>query len=121
MVEAANWIIEIDADRRSGQVKFSIAPTKSTLSDKDNDAVLREFVMPHPSPKQGPFFQARILKRVRIARGDEQLKKWSGRSNGIKSFMEGFKVLPYGEPTDDWLQLDRDVAERGRWSTDPKI
>jgi anti-sigma regulatory factor (Ser/Thr protein kinase) len=34
--------------------------------------------------------------------------------------MEGFRVLPYGEPTDDWLQLDRGVAERGRWSSDPE-
>jgi hypothetical protein len=120
MVEAANWIIEIDADRRSGQVKFSIAPTQLTLSDKNSEAVLREFVMPHPSPKQGPFFQARILKRVGVARGDEQLKKWAGRSSGVRVFMEGFRVLPYGEPTDDWLQLDRETAERGRWSSDPE-
>lgn len=119
MVEAANWIIEIDADRRTGQVKFSIAPTEATLGKEGNEAVLREFVMPHPSPKQGPFFHARILKRVGVARGDEQLKKWSGRSSGIRVFMEGFRVLPYGEATDDWLQLDRGVAERGRWSSDP--
>jgi Histidine kinase-, DNA gyrase B-, and HSP90-like ATPase len=116
MVEAATWIIEIDADRRSGKIKFSIAPTASTLDDDHNDATLREFTMPHPLPTQGPFFQARILKRTGVVRGDEQLKKWAGRSSGIRVFMEGFRVLPYGEPTDDWLQLDRDTAERGRWS-----
>jgi signal transduction histidine kinase len=117
MVEAANWIIEIDADRKSGQIKFYVAPTSSTL-DRLDDAVPREFVMAHPSPKQGPFFQARILKRTGVVGGDEQLKKWAGRSSGIRVFMEGFRVLPYGEPTDDWLQLDKDTAERGRWSLD---
>jgi signal transduction histidine kinase len=119
MVEAANWIIEIDADRRAGQVKFHIAPTSSTL-ERLSDAVSREFVMPHPSPKQGPFFQARILKRtgVVVPGGDDPLKKWAGRSSGVRVFMEGFRVLPYGEPTDDWLQLDKDTAERGRWSLD---
>jgi signal transduction histidine kinase len=120
MVEAASWIIEIDADRRSGKVKFVIAPTASTFEDDKIDAELREFVMPHPSPKQGPFFQARILKRVGVARGDEQLKRWAGRSSGVRVFMEGFRVLPYGEPADDWLQLDRDAAERGRWTADPE-
>ena len=104
MVDAANWIIEIDADRQSQQVHYSIAPTALTLNDDKIDAVLREFVMPHPSPKQGPFFQARILKRIGPARGDAT-KAWTGRSSGVRVFMEGFRVLPYGEPTDDWLQL----------------
>jgi signal transduction histidine kinase len=119
MVEAANWIIEVDADRRTNTVQFHIAPTKSTLQTLP-DAVPRKFVMPHPSPKHGPFFQARILKRtgVVVERGDEQLKKWAGRSSGVRVFMEGFRVLPYGEPTDDWLKLDKDTAERGRWSLD---
>ncbi len=115
IVEAANWIIEINADRRSGEVKFCISPTKLTREILP-DAVSRQFVLPHPAPKQGPFFQARILKRTGVARGDQDFKSWTGRSNGIRVFMEGFRVLPYGEPTDDWLQLDKDYAERGRWS-----
>lgn len=118
MIEAANWIIEIDADQKKKEIRFAIAPTKTTKEDLE-DAVVREFAMPHPSPKDGPFFQARILKRTGTARGDEELKKWTGRSSGVRVFMEGFRVLPYGEPTDDWLQLDRDTAERGRWSLDP--
>jgi signal transduction histidine kinase len=120
MVEAANWIIEIDADRKTSEVKYYIAPTSSTV-DRLSDAVPREFKMPHPSPKQGPFFQARILKRTGVVvRGDDQLKKWAGRSSGVRVFMEGFRILPYGEPTDDWLKLDKDTAERGRWSLDPE-
>ncbi|WP_080672301.1 ATP-binding protein [Bradyrhizobium japonicum] len=120
MVQAAHWIVEIDASSRTKEVKFLISPTSST-SEELSEAVPREFSMPHPSPKDGPFFQARILKRTGVVvRGDDRLKKWAGRSSGIRIFMEGFRVLPYGEPTDDWLQLDRDTAERGRWYVDPE-
>ena len=28
--------------------------------------------------------------------------------------MEGFRVLPYGEPTDDWLEIDADYSKRQR-------
>lgn len=31
---------------------------------------------------------------------------------GIRIYRNGFRVLPYGERTDDWLRLDRDVGRR---------
>ena len=31
---------------------------------------------------------------------------------GIRVYRNGFRVLPYGEPHDDWLKLARDVARR---------
>lgn len=31
---------------------------------------------------------------------------------GIRIYRNGFRVLPYGEPADDWLNLDTDVARR---------
>ena len=31
---------------------------------------------------------------------------------GIRVYRNGFRVLPYGEPQDDWLKLARDVARR---------
>lgn len=114
MIETANWVIEIDATS-SGDVKFQIAPTSSTI-DKLPNPITREFILPHPSPKQGPFFHARILKRTGALKGDSLVKKWAGNSTGVRVFMEGFRVLPYGESGDDWLRLDADTAERGRWT-----
>lgn len=113
IAEAANWIIEIDANRASGKVRYAIAPSKSTQRDVP-DATFREFEIPHPSPKDGPFFQARILKRVGVQRGDDELKSWAGRVGGVRVFVEGFRILPYGEPRNDWLSLDRDYTERDR-------
>lgn len=36
-----------------------------------------------------------------------------GRSfGGIRIYRNGFRVLPYGEAADDWLELDKDVSRR---------
>jgi signal transduction histidine kinase len=31
---------------------------------------------------------------------------------GVRIYRNGFRVLPYGEPSDDWLELDVDVSRR---------
>jgi len=91
-------------------VRFCIAPTKRT-KDKLPEAETRRFRMRHPRGKEGPNFQARILMRTGATR-DKELRSWFGRASGIRVFMEGFRVLPYGEQRNDWLGLDRDSAER---------
>ncbi len=35
--------------------------------------------------------------------------------SGVRLYRNGFRVLPYGEPTDDWTQIDR------RWSSDSGV
>lgn len=104
-VEAATWVLEIEAQANTGRVRYVIAPTKETKADLP-DAERQEFDVSHPSPKEGPFFQARVLIRTGRA--------WESRTSGIRVFMEGFRILPYGESRNDWLGLDRDVTERGR-------
>jgi signal transduction histidine kinase len=120
IIDAANWIIEIDAQRGSGKVHFAIAPTAQTLRELP-DAEVRKFVIDHPSPKDGPFFQARILKRVGVQHGEAELRQWAGRSSGVRVYMEGFRVLPYGEIHNDWLSLDRDNTTRGRTFLDHSV
>ena len=41
-------------------------------------------------------------------------RPWLGRSSGVRVYMEGFRVLPYGEPGDDWLKIDADYTQRTR-------
>jgi hypothetical protein len=112
-VAAANWVIEIDAASQPGSVRFCIAPTARTIEDV-GDVDTRRYRMPHPGGDEGPTFQARILLRTGAMRGDEKVRSWSGRANGVRVFMEGFRVLPYGESRNDWLGLDRDYAERSK-------
>ena len=111
VLEAANWVIEIDSNKADGTVTYVIAPTEVTRKLLPA-AQIRKFQIAHPSPTKGPFFNARILKRTGARHGE--LKRWSDRSSGIRVYMEGFRILPYGEPRNDWLHLDRDASERDR-------
>lgn len=115
LVDVTNWVLEIDAKSERGIVHYSIIPTKHTSKDYP-EARMRRFNHPHPYPKEGPFFQARILARDEQIRKDTVLR-WSRQMSGVRVYLEGFRVLPYGDPGDDWLKIDSDVARRS-WKTD---
>lgn len=112
---AADWILEIDADRKSKSVRYVVVPTRR-LTERNPSAKRQEFAIDHPHPASGPFFQARILIREGAAFGGRQkeAKAWLVRSAGVRVYMEGFRVLPYGEQSNDWLSLDRDAGQRDR-------
>ncbi len=40
------------------------------------------------------------------------LEDLGSRRGGIRLYRNGFRVLPYGEPENDWLRLDEDEAKR---------
>lgn len=113
MEDHAAWVIEIRCRPGDPQVHYAIAPTKRTLKSLP-DAKSYSADHDHPDPKNGPFFDARIFLRVGklSAKGDQ--RTWATRSSGIRVYMEGFRVLPYGEPQNDWLKLDADYTRRSR-------
>ena len=115
LYQSAHWLIEVDSRRPDRQVRYNILPTSHGRAEHP-DAERRVFVGPHPNQKGGPFFHARILVREG-GKGDKGLKAWLGRSSGIRVYMEGFRVLPYGEPGDDWLSLDADYKKRQKTLT----
>jgi signal transduction histidine kinase len=110
---AASWILEIEARPDTGLISYAVAATRQTTNDIGPFATQR-YEMPHPAGAAGPFFQGRVLIRTGAVKGAGDLKAWSGRAYGVRVFMEGFRVLPYGEPKNDWLALDRDYAERSK-------
>jgi signal transduction histidine kinase len=112
LAQTAQWILEIDALSQKRSVQVNIVPTRAGVSEIP-DAVRRRLYFKHPSPQSGPFFQARILIREGGG-GTQDERRWMGRSCGVRVFMEGFRVLPYGEPNDDWLSLDADYKKRPR-------
>ncbi len=109
VLEAAHWLLEIRAD--PNLVQYAIVPTVRTLR-KQPDAHPMTFSEQHPAPSQGPFFDSRILIREGSAGKDE--RAWASTIGGIRVYMEGFRVLPYGEDADDWLSLERDTNDRAR-------
>lgn len=111
--QVANWVIEIRAAPNNSDVRFAIAPTKKTR--RENPAA-RELTtsIPHPDPSNGPFFDSRILVREGVLKAKRDQRVWAARTSGIRVYLEGFRVLPYGEPKDDWLNLDFDYTRRAR-------
>jgi signal transduction histidine kinase len=43
---------------------------------------------------------------------ESSIKKLARTSGGIRLYRNGFRVLPYGEPGNDWLYLDESVKKR---------
>jgi len=110
LIDTVEWVLEIDA-RRSG-VKFSVSPTERELEYTNGHARRQSFEVSHPEPKAGPFFQARIFVRARL--GNDLFRAWSRDVAGVRVYSEGFRVLPYGSPENDWLEINRDYASRSR-------
>ncbi len=105
-----SWVIEIDA--RESTVQVAVAPTSAHLESRRTSARVVRAQLPHPLPTEGPFFQARIFVREQAVRG--AIRTFARRASGVRVYSEGFRVLPYGERTDDWLGLDRDYVSKPR-------
>jgi signal transduction histidine kinase len=112
IAQAANWVIEIEAKPVTGYVEYGIGPTRRNLQDAP-EAETARFELNHETPLEGPFFQARILVRG-SRKGSSDVKEWARRSTGVRVFVEGFRVPPYGEKGNDWLELDADYNQRTR-------
>ncbi|WP_454113007.1 ATP-binding protein [Microbacterium maritypicum] len=114
----ANWMIEIDG-RGQHELRYRIAPSRITL-EANPHAEVRDFTYPRTQP--GPEFVARFYARDGSTRKNrvlpDILKRFSDDAAGIRLFMEGFRVLPYGAPRNDWLGLDADYSRRSALSLD---
>ena len=113
IAQMAAWVIEIRSEADAGRVRFAIAPTRRTRA-VNPDA--RDYVttIEHPNPERGPSFDARILMREGPIKGKgaRHRRTWAAKASGIRVYLEGFRVLPYGD--DDWLSIDADYARRPR-------
>lgn len=110
LAERCQWVIEIEAKQGNSFVEYAIGPTAEEAS-RTPLARAEHWTHPHPDPEDGPFFSARIFVRS-TRRVPRQLQFFARGAAGIRLFMEGFRVLPYGDRGDDWLSLDADYTRR---------
>ena len=113
IAQAAAWMIEIRAEAADGQVRFAVAPTRRTR-EKNPDAREYTTTIAHPNPEHGLSFDARILVREGPLKGKgaRHRQTWAAKASGIRVYLEGFRILPYGD--DDWLRIDADYTTRAR-------
>ena len=110
---AAAWVVEIRAEASDGQVRFAVAPTRRTR-EENPDAREYTTTIAHPNPEHGLSFDARILVREGPLKGKgaRHRRMWAAKASGIRVYLEGFRILPYGD--DDWLSIDADYTTRAR-------
>ena len=113
---AASWVVEVDSDTASGTIRYALAPSRTFL--RERDAKARREVLKIPISKTrgkggAVTFKARIY--------EQHERTWDRAISGVRVFMEGFRVLPYGETRDDWLQVDQDYTERSARSLLPAL
>ncbi|WP_332767771.1 sensor histidine kinase [Phenylobacterium sp.] len=104
LAESAMFVVEIDCNPDEDRLEIVVTPTRKCMTEYANAEgfrVCRKF--PKDKPRVG--FQARILQRMS--------ESWPAAYRGVRVYHEGFRVLPYGEPQDDWLELDKDYKARG--------
>lgn len=103
--DSASWIIEISCDAETRTLSMLVAPTKRGRDEIPTSEAFR-VKRKLPSEISVIGFQARIFQRQGAA--------WPKALGGVRVYFEGFRVLPYGDPYDDWLELERDYRSRGR-------
>ena len=109
----ANWVLEIQTDPNNDRVSFAIAPTKKKLRENPEIEAFHHSI-PHPAPEHGPHFNARILVREGPQKLTPDQRVWATNASGVRVYLEGFRVLPYGDSKDDWLSIDADYTRRPR-------
>lgn len=106
VADAAFWIIEILCDAEKGQVTIAVQPTRTALRHpKFKQAEGWRGAFPIKKGSDAVSFQARIFEKENEA--------WPRSYQGVRVYLEGFRVPPYGDRNDDWLDLDREYRSRG--------
>ncbi|MET8040166.1 ATP-binding protein [Micromonospora sp. NPDC005215] len=105
------WLIEIDS--LGDVVKYKISPLQS-YAKQEPEAKPYYFEKPNVGPDKCRF-QARIFTNPNSSTRRGPLAGFVQSNSGVRVYLEGFRVLPYGEHGNDWLGLDRDYRSGPRF------
>jgi signal transduction histidine kinase len=108
-LEHIAWVVEIESTSAGATIAISSTPKAEGV-----DVRPERFSYEVPPALVGieqAAFSARILARD-TARGTRRTGDFSSQIAGIRVYLEGFRIPPYGEPKNDWLDLDLDYARR---------
>ncbi|MCT2183519.1 ATP-binding protein [Brevibacterium casei] len=108
--DSFNWCVEIDVE--AGRVHYRITPT---LRYAETERLARPYHF-EAATDSDIRFQARFFVMPNAsARGP--LGGFTRAHSGVRIYLEGFRVLPYGEYGDDWLEINRDYRGGARYYT----
>ena len=103
------WCVEVDVE--GGRARVQITPTVSEVSD---NRFARTYRFEKRTSDQLRF-QARFFVYPGASANRGPLQGFVRGERGIRVYLEGFRVLPYGDGSDDWLSIDRDYRSGSRY------
>lgn len=109
--EDFQWCVEIDV--AGGRTRYRISPT-TTYARSEPLARPYSFEAKADSELR---FQARFYMMPSASSTRGPLKGFVRSTSGIRVYLEGFRVLPYAEYGDDWLEIDREYRTGARYYT----
>jgi signal transduction histidine kinase len=107
--EDFQWCIEIDV--ANGRTRYRVSPTHSYAREEPLARVYSFEATTDPTLR----FQARFYVMPGASTRRGPLRGFVRSTSGIRVYMEGFRVLPYAEYGDDWLETDREYRSGPRY------
>lgn len=104
-----SWCVEVDV--ANAVARFQITPMRSEV--EENAYARKYYFERQASP--GLRFQARYFVYPRASARRGPLNGFVRDYRGIRIYLEGFRVLPYADGSDDWLNIDRDYRGGARY------
>jgi histidine kinase len=104
-----SWCVEVDV--ANGVARFQITPM---CSEVEENAYARQYYFERQA-SPGLMFQARYFVYPRASANRGPLNGFVRDYRGIRIYLEGFRVLPYADGSDDWLNIDRDYRSGPRY------
>jgi len=109
--EDFQWCVEVDV--ADGRTRYRISPTTAYARA---ESLARAYSF-EAEADPGLRFQARFYMMPGASSRRGPLKGFVRSTSGIRVYLEGFRVLPYAEYGDDWLEIDREYRSGPRYYT----
>ena len=112
---SASLLIEIKCDAETKTVTYVITPSNSLAKTKampQHTLVVPWRQIVEMTERKLGIAPQPISFNARIFERDHLKTRWPDHLTGVRVYMEGFRVLPYGEKSDDWLYLKSDYTGR---------
>ncbi|GJL89583.1 MAG: histidine kinase [Minwuia thermotolerans] len=92
----------------NGKARVRVFSKKLDLDDSEDFDELYELVGPVSLISKYFIYSPETLSGMKFQNATDMGRKYGG----IRVYRNGFRVLPYGEPTNDWLGLDSSASRR---------
>lgn len=127
VIDQKAYLVEIDATSKARPISVLITASAKAAKDGQKNFSAPRLTEAGVKPLQSerinldwpkeecPTFLAKLLIRDGAASEvPSNAKAFVSRAAGVRVYVEGFRVLPYGEVGNDWLRLDYEYSQRTR-------